>query len=260
MRGPLITLLTDFGRKDGYVAAMKGVMLQRCSEARFLDISHEVAPQSIAEAAFILDTTFDAFPKETLHVVVIDPGVGSSRAILAVAVAGQQVLAPDNGVLSLLLSRYPRHTIHRVNNEALYAKRVSATFHGRDIFAPVAAYLANGGQLSSVGPPVESFIKLSMLAARVENEYLYGQIIYVDGFGNAVSNIAGSALPDDPFCVEIADVCTVPFCTTYSEMSVGNALALLGSHGRLEIAVNSGNAAAQLGLTLGQLLRIPLSD
>lgn len=260
MADPVITLLTDFGLRDGYVAAMKGVMLQRCPTVHFVDISHNVAPQAIAEAAFILDSTFDFFPAKTVHTVVVDPGVGTDRAMLAVGVAHQLVLAPDNGVLSLLLNRYPEALIHQLSNTALFAEQVSATFHGRDIFAPVAAFLANGGPLESVGPRVHRHKGLSMQAALVESDHLTGRVIYVDGFGNAVTNIEARALPERVAHVEIAGGRQLNFYHTYSDVPAGEPLALLGSHGRLEIAVNCGHAAAQLGLTPGQSVRIPLGD
>ncbi|MCK5148096.1 SAM-dependent chlorinase/fluorinase [bacterium] len=251
MSHPIITLLTDFGLKDGYSAAMKAVILGICPHANIVDISHSITPQSISEAAFVLDSCFDYFPAETIHVAVVDPGVGTERAILAARIAGQTVLAPDNGLLSLLIIRYPDSLIYRVDNDALYAKVISNTFHGRDIFAPIAGKLACGFSVDAVGPITNAHRSMSMMASSVEPEGVVGHVIYIDHFGNAITNIYENQLPAMPFYIELPGVAQISYSSAYASCAVGDIVALTGSHGRLEIAVNGGSAAELLGLTSG---------
>ncbi|HWE53139.1 MAG TPA: SAM-dependent chlorinase/fluorinase, partial [Bryobacteraceae bacterium] len=162
MNRPVITLLTDFGLSDHYVGAMKGVMLGICAHARFVDISHDVTPYAISEGAFTLDQARRCFPAKTVHLVVVDPGVGSSRRPILAEAAGHYYVAPDNGVLSMVLESDPKHRVREITADRWFRKPVSRTFHGRDIFAPVAAHLASGAAASEFGQPIEDYLRLKV--------------------------------------------------------------------------------------------------
>ncbi len=254
----IVTLLTDFGAADHYVAAMKGVILQTAPKAVIVDVSHQVAPQNLMQAAFVLRQTFEYFPKGTVHTVVVDPGVGTDRPIVAACYSGQFILAPDNGLVTLIHNEFTLEELRLVQNDALFRRGVSATFHGRDIFAPVAGHIAQTGRLTQVGPPTDKLALLNVPRAAVNVDgRIVGQIIYIDGFGNITTNIARADLERaarrrSAMMVQAGDHNVGPLRRTYGDVPVGAPLAVLGSANMLEIAVNHGNAAELLTLTVGQ--------
>jgi len=258
----LVTLLTDFGTRDPYVAAMKGVILSRCPQAQVVDISHDIPPQDVLAGAVVLGQTARYFPPGTLHVAVIDPGVGTDRRILAGRFGGQTFLFPDNGVITFVAESMPTEALVSVSNTRFLPPRPpSATFHGRDVFAPVAAHILNGVPLGQLGPQPGTY-ELLDIPVPVEREgVLVGRVIYVDRFGNLVSNISGQILQG--WCVDLAGFRVIcagrdvgPLQGTYAFAGVGEPLALLNSMGILEIAVNRGRACDVLNAGVGAEVRL----
>jgi hypothetical protein len=259
-RKGLIALLTDFGERDWFVGAMKGVILSIFPAARIVDISHQIPPGDLRSAAFHLSCYFRFFPKGTVHVVVVDPGVGTRRKIIAVQSGERLFLAPDNGVLSYVLRRPGGKRIHAVKRRDLFLPEVSRTFHGRDIFAPVAALLAQGLSLSELGPKL---LKPLLLPAprllRWGESGWKGEVVYVDWFGNVITSISTacgtgifkpvSGLELEVFIASGRQV--IPLVETYRSLAPGTCMALWGSSGFLELAVSGGAAAGELGLQIG---------
>lgn len=239
---PIITLLTDFGTADGYVGEMKGVLLTLAPEAQIVDITHETPPQDVDHARLTLARVWRRFPVGTIHIVIVDPGVGSSRRALAVASNEQYLVGPDNGVLSpALLIAGPRIVALPV------PVRASATFHGRDVFAPTAAALARGEAVESLGIKVrDAVIRRTPEAHRASDGGLAGEVIVVDRFGNAVTNLIGLR----GGVVEVAGT-AIPVRHTYAEVGPGAPVAVVGSTGFIEIAVRDGDAARTLGIARG---------
>ena len=255
---PIVTLLTDFGLYDHYIASVKGVILQVAPKVTIVDITHQIAPQNILQAAFVLRQAFECFPPETIHVAVVDPGVGTARPIIAARYSGQFLLAPDNGLVSLVHRDFVLEELRVVQNTALFRKNVSATFQGRDVFAPVAAHIARTGRLTEVGPDTDKLALLSLPTPAVAVDgRIRGQILHIDHFGNALTNIGLSDLERaarrrSGLSVKVGGQDLGPLRRTYGEAGPGSPLALVGGANLLEIAVNHGNAAQQLGLAAGQ--------
>jgi|SRR5438067_2572174 len=242
---PVITLLTDFGTADGYVAEMKGVLLSRVPDVTLVDVTHEVAPQDVEAARLTLARVWRRFPPGTVHVVVVDPGVGTERAGLAVESDEHFFVGPDNGVLSpALLVAGARAVTLPVPYGA------SASFHGRDIFAPAAAAIALGTAIDSLGEPaVEPLIRRTPEPQRRDDGALAGEVISIDRFGNAITNLVGLRSG----IVEAAGA-TLPLRRTYGDVPTGAPVALVGSTGLIEVAVRDGNAARALHLTKGSVV------
>ena len=238
----LITLLTDFGTADGYVAEMKGVLLTLAPGATIVDVTHDVAPQDVECGRLALARYWRRFPAGTVHVAVVDPGVGSERAALAVASDGRFLVGPDNGLLSpALLFRGARAV-------SLPASPAAApTFHGRDVFAPAAAALAGGATLESLGAPLDSpIVRRTSEPRRLADGGIEGEVITIDRFGNAVTNCLGLRGGS----IEVAGT-SLPLRRTYADTPSGSPTALVGSSGLIEIAVRDGSAARELGLARG---------
>jgi len=254
---PLLTLLTDFGLNDEYVGAVKGVILTYAPDARIVDITHLVPPQNVRAASHLLARTYPYFPLGTVHLVVVDPGVGTPRAILAVAADGQYFVGPDNGVFTPVFLRAASLAVHRVSASYHFLTKVGATFHGRDIMAPIAARLASGLDLNEIGPgmPVEDCIHAHYGKAIRKDGMLQGEILHVDRFGNLCTNIirheVESFAAGREVVVSIREGLIIPFCQSYAEQAAGTLLALYDSHDHLEIAVNLGNAAQELNIAAG---------
>jgi len=248
-----ITLLTDFGTADGYVAAMRGVIAARAPGVPVDDASHDIAHGDVVSGAAALARYCDIYPAGTVHVVVIDPGVGSARRAIAVLAQGRFGIGPDNGVLEPLLAR--ADTVHEVNDEALFRHPVSATFHGRDIFAPVAAYLAAGGLIEAVGPRIGDAIRLEWPAPERDGDRITGEVVHVDRFGNLITNISGNEIADAAEVV-IAERRIGNVRRAYADAEPGQLLALIGSSGVIEIAVRQGSASAVLGLGRGAVVEV----
>ncbi len=260
-RSGIITLLTDFGQMDGYVAAMKGVMLGLDPAVKLVDISHEIEPQNVPAGAFILEAHFRYFPAGTVHLAVIDPGVGSERAALACYAGGHFFVAPDNGLLDFCLSFSDLQAV-RLTQKKFWRETISSTFHGRDIFAPVAAHLAHGESLHHLGEPFVLQRKLPPLKCSIEEKVLHGQIAYIDRFGNLISNISEQQLREfaknQPVTVALAGLLIGGLSKAYAEVPPNAPVALIGSFGFLEIGVNLGNAQLRFGAQRGTPIAIAL--
>jgi S-adenosylmethionine hydrolase len=261
--GPIV-LLTDFGLADAYVGTMKGVILRVNPGATIVDLCHEVPPQAVEEGAFLLAESYRYFPEDAVFVAVVDPGVGSERRAIVLRTPGGTFVGPDNGILSLVAAEYgvPLGSAGRsslaessvtgviLSNAAYFLPRVSATFHGRDVFAPVAGHLSAGVPLAAFGPPLVDIATLSSPAVERRADQIVGHVRRVDRFGNAITDISRADLADLTMpVVEVAGQRIAGLSHHYAEKC--DLLALLGSADRLEIAVNGGSAAAMLGLKVG---------
>jgi S-adenosyl-L-methionine hydrolase (adenosine-forming) len=242
-----ITLLTDFGTADGYVAAVKGVMATLVTDALFDDASHDIAQGDVRAAAWALGGYWQLYPAGTVHVVVVDPGVGSDRRALACNADGRFLVAPDNGVLTRVLHAAPDAHVVAITNAALLRPEVSTTFHGRDVFAPAAAHLAQGGALDDLGPRVADAVVLPERSAVQEPHGCRGTVVHVDRYGNLVTNIPGDWVGIDA-AVRIGTTMT-RVVRTYSDVEPGDLLALTGSRGTLEISVRNGSALERVWLS-----------
>ena len=251
----IITLTTDFGAGSPYVAAMKGVILTINAAATVVDLTHAVPAQDIRHAAVILEEVADRFPAGTIHVVVVDPGVGTDREIVYVRAGRQQYVAPDNGLLSRVIARTPPSKIIRLAEPRFWLADVSTVFHGRDIMAPVAARLSLGLDPDELGPPLERLIVVDWPPARLLERRIAGHIIEVDSFGNLVTNIAAGMFAGRPTDGRVCIVCSIyetwGVYGSYAAQPQGTLVALVGSSGRLELAIVGDNAAARLGVTIG---------
>ena len=255
----MITLLTDFGRSGPYVASMKGIILTVAPDAKLIDISHDIGPQNVDEAAYVLFRCYSCFPERTVHIVVIDPGVGSSRAILAVRAADQVFLAPDNGVLKYIFDAHPDFKAYSVTNQAFFRQTVSRTFHGRDIFAPLAARLELGEPVEAVGPACRPAHPGEVARPVKEGNSLNGEIVYIDRFGNGVTNIPGEWLEGRRVrTVKCREVSLRKVSKSYNDVGAGETLALTGSMGTVELSVRCGSAKEQLALNVRDRISITL--
>lgn len=250
---PIITLTTDFGLTDSYVAAMKGVIASIAPQATVIDISHQIAPQNVRQAAYVLATALPYFPPGTVHVAIVDPGVGSTRRPMAARIGSYYLVGPDNGVFTYALpAGQPAVCVH-LNNPAYWLSQVSRTFHGRDIFAAIAAHLVNGVPLHALGAPLDDPVLFEVQPPQREPDgSLRGQIIHVDRFGNLISNIPGDWLAGRLWTVRIAGQPIASPSLTYVEAAPGQLLALVSSDGTLEVALRDGSAAARLGVAAGE--------
>jgi S-adenosylmethionine hydrolase len=253
-----ITLTTDFGTADWFVGAMKGVLAARAPQARVVDLTHGVPPGDIRAAAFALRSGCAWFPPRTVHVVVVDPGVGSARAGLAVRTARYDFVGPDNGVLSWALERERVRSVRAIRNENLLLQPVSATFHGRDVFAPAAAHLAAGGAFSQLGPSLARYARLPWPEIRPTRSGWVGEVVHVDRFGNAITNLpapaAGTSGAAWAVRWEGGGSCRLEAC--YAAVGSGEPVGVAGSTGFVEIAVNGGRACDRLGLRVGVVVEL----
>jgi S-adenosylmethionine hydrolase len=250
---PIVTLLTDFGTSDSYVAEMKGVLLARCPGAVLVDITHAVPPGDIRSGAYLLGRAWSRFPGDTIHLVVVDPGVGTARAALALRAHGHWFVGPDNGVFTPLY-RDAEVTIAVLPVPA----DASPTFHGRDVFAPAAAALASGTPLPALGEPLATIpVRLTYAEPHYEGKSVVGEILYVDRFGTLVTNLTTELVP--PYAVlEVEGLEIGPLRRTFGDVPTGGLLAYVGSGGAVEIAVRDGSAARRLGLGMGGRIRARL--
>jgi len=246
----IVTLTTDFGWRDPYVAAMKGVLRSRCPGVVIEDLTHDIGPQRIMEASLFLSGACPWFPENTVHVVVVDPGVGGERHPMAARVGGMYFVGPDNGFLSHVLQQTPLERAVALDNPDRHLRVVSDTFHGRDIFSPAAAHLAQGGALEDLGKELDVLESLPLHAPESTGDgLLVGQVVHVDRFGNCITNISKENLPERCSVEARGEEYTV--VRTYASAAIGEPLALIGSAGWLEIAVREGSAADRLGIAPG---------
>ena len=250
---PIITLLTDFGSADYYVAEMKGVLLTHAPDATLVDVTHGVAPGDVRSGAYILGRSWLRFPPGSIHMVVVDPGVGTSRAGLAFAAHRHWFVGPDNGVFTPVL--------HDAEVEAVVLPTpagASPTFHGRDVFAPAAAALAKGMPVSTLGQPFAGMPeRLAYTAPHYEGKTVVGEVVYIDRFGSLVTNLTSELVPAYA-TLEVEDLDLGPLRRTYGDVTAGGLLAYVGSGGAIEIAVRNGSAARRLGVGVGGRVRARL--
>ncbi len=261
----IITLTTDFGERDPYVGAMKGVILSITPDVVVVDITHHIPPQDVREGAYVLASAAPYFPKGSIHVAVVDPGVGTERRPLAVRTERAYYVVPDNGLLTPVILREPVLEVVHLTNSTYWLPRVSHTFHGRDIFAPVAAYLARGVPLNALGEPLapDDIVRLEWTAPRaLPDGSVEGMVVHVDHFGNIVTNIPAEMLagPTDAWEFEVRGQRVRGLKRAYAEVEVGEPLALIGSNQTLEFSVREGNAAALWGVQVGETVRARRTD
>jgi hypothetical protein len=249
-----ITFTTDFGCHDWFVGTMKGVVLGINPQARMVDITHEIPAGDIRAGAFALAASYRFFPKDTVHLAVVDPGVGTDRKAIVVRTASYCFVGPDNGLLSWALRGQRILSVHFIENSAFFRTPVSHTFHGRDVFAPVAAHLSHGVSPGRFGPPTKTFTQLDWPEPRRRGGKVEGKVVYVDRFGNAITNIDATALASLSGAEVVVTCGRKRLCglaASYAAVGKMAPVAIVGSSGFLEIAVNRGNAAQRLGLAVG---------
>lgn len=260
---PIITLLTDFGQADPFVGIMKGVILSRCPDAAIVDLCHEIPPQQVLAGAFMLHAATPFFPPGTIHVAVVDPGVGSDRRALAARIGGQVFLAPDNGLLSYALDAGPVETVRSIAARTLCLPEVSATFHGRDVFASVAGHLAGGLSLDQVGPDFPGPLRLPIPRSRLEAGVgVIGAVVWIDRFGNCISSIHQRDLAPllsggkGALRVSVRNRPVGSIVGYFAEAGRGEPGAVIGSTGHLELFMAQGNLAAAWGIALGDSVEV----
>lgn len=261
----IITLTTDFGLEDEYAGVMKGVILSIHPGANIVDITHHIHPQDLIEAAHTIETSYKYFPSGTVHIVVVDPGVGGERPIIALEKSGHFFLAPDNGVLSLLLDDMGIDSIVHVKNNRYFLKSVSQTFHGRDIFAPVGAHMSLGVRINDLGDVIEDdhVVRLDIKKPAQSGDEISGQIISIDRFGNLITNIDGKHLANicrngnhKPVEIRIGGKKIAGLSYSYENSKDQEPLAIVGSRGTLEIAVNKGSAQKYFMAKRGDIINV----
>ncbi len=283
---PIITLTTDFGLRDAYVGAVKGVILGICRGATIVDITHQVPAQDVAHGAFVIDAAYRSYPDDTVHLCVIDPGVGTGRRAVALITPRGSFVAPDNGVLTRIVLSLAEGTsvdlsspvpgnggpgnvgpgslpvpagcqAYLLEDAKYWCSPVSNTFHGRDVFAPVAAYLATGVKPASLGPETDVLVALPQSIPEVSSHSVNGEIVYIDSFGNLGTNISGDAIARGEVTVKIGGRAIEGPVRTFADTD--GLMALVGSLGYLEIALRDGSAAAELGVALGEPVSVRLT-
>ncbi len=255
----IVTLTSDFGLKDPYVAEMKGAVLNVCSTAVIVDVTHDVEKFNIREGAFVLASIAPYFPKGTVHVAVVDPTVGTGRRPIIVETEDSFFVGPDNGVLLLAAEAQRIKQIRHVESRRFMFTHVSNTFHGRDVFAPVAAHLLNGVYVEEFGPQITDVAKPKFVEITRNEKSISGEVLHVDGFGNIITNIPAkvvSAFTLDAIMVELAahEPIHMKMARAYADAKHGEPMALVGSHNYLEIALNQGNAADKFSVRAGDLV------
>ena len=252
----IVTLTTDFGSRDPWVGIVKGVILARCPTARLVDLTHEVSAQDVLEGMLVLAAAVPYFPPGTVHLAVVDPGVGSERRPLAVEAGGQRFVGPDNGLLSVAYDQ-PGWRAVRLTAPAHQLTPLSRTFHGRDVFAPAAAALAGGIALEALGPRVDDPRRLEPPRARRDGPATTGEVVRVDRFGNLLTSITAADVTAvaGPVVVEVGGQ-RVPLVDAYAAVAPGQAAGIVGSEDRLEVFVRDGSAAVALGLGRGAVVRV----
>ncbi len=263
---PIITLTTDFGLNDEYVAVLKGVILTLAPRTRIIDITHNLPPRDIHAASRILERSCPFFPENTIHLAIVDPGVGGKRKILSVWSGSFLFIGPDNGILTPFLLSEDLKAIHKISNNALFLKKVSKSFHGRDIMAPVAAHLAMGIPPCDLGPALkrEECVLLDMSRPHIDKNTLTGKIISTDRFGNLCTNISRTIFQQftskKQFVITVGSLTLNSVSNTYEEHDHGQPLAIFDSHDMLEIAASGGDGAEKFSLSPGSVITITISN
>jgi len=257
----IITLTTDFGLQDHYVSTMKAVILGIAPDIRLVDISHQIPPQDVMAGAWVVKNAASYFPDGTIHLVVIDPGVGTNRIPVALQLGSQYFVGPDNGVFSLIADEN-EYKACQLTDRAYWGKNTSNTFHGRDIFAPVAAHLANGVALNKIGKPVEKLVTYRWATPISDKDGIQGWIMHIDRFGNLISNIPEELIRNLDLArrmkIYVGNTILHELVKSYGFVEDGEPAAYIGSSGMLEIAINKGNASEMLGVHKGAQISIVL--
>ncbi|MBK5257426.1 MAG: SAM-dependent chlorinase/fluorinase [Vicinamibacteria bacterium] len=261
----IVALLTDYGTRDHYAGSLRGAVLAACPDAQVVDLTHHVPSHAVREAAFVLRASVPVFPAGTAFVGVVDPGVGTIRRGIAMRAGGYLFVGPDNGLFSLILVDHPEAEVRELTNADLFRACVSSTFHGRDIFGPVAGALVRGTPFEDVGPVIDDAVRFELKNPEyVEKGVLEGEVIYVDTYGNLVSSIGGAAWQTfvegakgdlTEMVIEVSRV-ILPVVTTFGDVPEEDACAYLGSSGRIEIAVNQGSAAKRFESSIGSSVKL----
>ncbi len=258
----IITLTTDFGLQDQYVSAMKAVILGIAPDVRFIDISHDIPAQDIMAGAWVVRNAAFLFPKNTVHLVVVDPGVGTSRHPVALKVKDQYFVGPDNGIFSLLFDEFEHEAIKLNNSDFWRQEAISNTFHGRDIFAPVAAHLSKGASFKEIGEPIEELVTYHWAVPIADKDGLQGWIVHIDRFGNLISNLSEDLLQkhinNKDVKIYVGNTMINKIVSTFGDVEDGDPAAFIGSSGMLEVSINKGNAAQMLSVDKGAQISIVL--
>ncbi len=252
-----ITLITDFGTKDSYVAEMKGVLYSALPEINIVDLSHEISPQNVLEGALFLERMWDYWQIPSIHIAVVDPGVGTERRILLVHESRKFLICPDNGLATFIVkNKYAE--VRNVKYFEKFVQSMSNTFHGRDIMAPIAIQLVKGENWEEFGPIIDDFEVINIFSPVVEKECICGVVIHIDRFGNAITNIKSEDIQNvKPHYLRVrGSFYKIPFSKSYGDVPVGQPLCLLGSGNRLEIAVNCGSAKEELNIKVGTEVKL----
>jgi S-adenosylmethionine hydrolase len=257
----IVTLTTDFGLRDPYAAEMKAAILGICPNAAIIDVTHEIVKFNVRMGAFVLASAAPYFPDGSVHVAVVDPGVGTPRRPIVIQTEQTFFIGPDNGVLVLAAQKQSIEKIHELANPKFMLPKVSNTFHGRDVFAPVAAHLLNGVKPAEFGPEISAAAEAEFVKVKRKNDALLGEVLHVDGFGNIITNISELEVEQNRLKgavnVELTSCkLKLAFCRAYGEMKPHEPLALIGSHGFLEISINQGNAAEQFKTKAGDTITV----
>ncbi len=264
MSEPIITLTTDYGTRDHLVGTLKGVILKINPDAKIVDINHNVVPYDVLDGALSIGVAYRYFPPRTIHLVVVDPGVGTQRRPLLVSGEQHYFIAPDNGVLSMVYEKEPTISVRHITADHYFLNPISNTFHGRDIFAPVAAWLSKTGQTASFGDEVSDYVRFSLPKPKASENTVKGVVLRVDNFGNLVTNLTPESVPQlmvagRKLRVLVAGKEIHQLAQTYAQGTPGEPFAILGSSGFLEISVNRGNAARLLEVQRGAEVTVELA-
>jgi len=257
----IITLTTDFGLQDYYVSAMKAVILGIAPDVRFVDVSHEIPSQDIMAGSWVIKNSAMLFPSNTVHVVVVDPGVGTDRDAIALRIDDQYFIGPDNGIFSILTEQKDYRAV-RLTNQTYWGKDTSNTFHGRDIFAPVAAHLSKGVALEELGEPITKLVTYRWAEPIADKDGLQGWVIHIDKFGNLITNLSASlienAIGSRSVKIYVGNTILDEIVTTFGSVPEGEPAAFIGSSGMLEVGINKGDAREMLGVQKGAQISLVL--
>lgn len=260
---PIITLTTDFGTADALVASMKGVILSINPDAEIVDITHKILPYDLLDGALAIGQAYKFFPPRTVHVVVVDPGVGTERRPLLVTAGQHYFVAPDNGVLSMIYHKEESVTVRHITAEHYFLQPVSNTFHGRDIFSPVAAWLSKNGQSNSFGEEITDFVRFTLPKPKQAGNTVKGVILRADNFGNLLTNLTAEDVPQvlagSKFKMRVGNAEISKFAQTFGSGAPNEPVLILGSGGFFEVAINRGNAAKTLAATRGAEVTLDLN-
>ena len=264
MSNPIITLTTDYGTSDHLAGVLKGVILNILPNATVVDISHQVVPMDVLDGALMIGNAYRHFPPRTVHLVVVDPGVGTQRRPIVVSGEQHYFVAPDNGVLSVVYEREPAVKVRHITAEHYFLNPVSATFHGRDVFAPVAAWLAKTYQSEVFGEEISDYVRFALPRAKANGTALKGVVLRVDAFGNLITNLTAEDLPTamasaGKIKLKVGNKEIEKLAQTFAQGAAGEAVAIVGSSGFVEVAVNKGHAARTLGAQRGSEVTLELA-